>query len=178
MGDSEESKGLPICVILNPKKGAMWFDELSGLCLSQWPGIDNSGKEIKNWGRVPTDRDCTRIEIALRNDTLFPCNPKGECIHISNSTEEAKTWIGRVMKYKSREILALIDQIIDANVLSSMKSWELDRSKKDVRTIVLTAINERLRSPYVAGVTNIASTPAMILDKDTGKMVEDRVTVG
>jgi len=171
----EEFK-LPICVMLNPKKGAMWYDDLSGLRLSQWDGTESDGTEIKNWGHVPKNKDCSRIEIALRSNILFPCSPKGECKHIIQ-LDQSEDWLEATMKLNTRELISTIDQIIDVNILSRMQAWENDRPRRDIRPIVLSTINNRLKSPYVSGVTSINSIPNMILDKKTGKMVEDKVRI-
>ena len=148
-GEWEE---LPKWVILNPRAAAMFNDsELSGLYLTQWEGTDSAGNEIKNWGHVPKDNDCSRIKVALNANILFPSNPKGECRHIPPPIVR-KGSMDELMSMHMRELIQVVDQITDAKLLTDMREWEMDRPQKERRVQLLQAISGRLNSYHPDGL--------------------------
>jgi hypothetical protein len=173
--EEEQPDDLPAFVIINPSKGGMFMDPLSGLYLTQWP-VEVDGVMKSNYGHVPKGKDTSRIKYALQANLLFPCNPKGECKHITKY-EVVPNKLEGLMKSTVREIVATVEQLTDAITLKTMETWEMDKAPNKRRVTVLRAISNRLKSEYVQGIIGIDSRAAMIMDKETGKMVPDTITV-
>ena len=165
---------LPAFVVLNPLKDAMFNDEdKSGMYLAQWDGTDRLGNDIRNYGPVPKQKDCSRIKMALDVGLLFQCNPKGQCRHLPEPLIAENT-IEDLMVRNSRELTALLPHINDARLLSEMKEYEEGKPKKEIRRPFLRDLH--VRQNEVNGLSAIKSAQAMIADKD-GKMVPDSINV-
>jgi hypothetical protein len=165
--------GLPLYVRLNPEHGAMWFDDISGLSVSQFNSTFE-GKMIKEWARVPVKRDCSRIKDAIRRGILVPCDPSGQSRRLRNRRLLEYDSVEILMKRSQRELVAIINNINDADLLSKMLDYESKQQKKR-RIALLTIIHERMKSRDVVGVTTVKATSNLLYDKKSGRLVNDVV---
>lgn len=174
---TQPEEKLPQYIVLNPAKAGMFYDpELSGVYLNQFGGVDADGNELKAWCRVPTDTDCTRIKEALRQNLVFPCNPRGESKYVKVVESKSKN-MDEFMAKNTRELIVIVDQTQDVNMLQKMVDWEVARPQKERRTILIQSIRARIASPDVVGVTGIATERATIIDKETNKEVPDDIAI-
>jgi hypothetical protein len=175
--DDVTEDGLPLYVRLNPKHGAMWMDDISGLYVAEEGTTDRDGRPVKEYARVPIKADCSRIRKALQMGILVPCDPSGRSKKIRESFIVKADTIEKLMKMKQNTLIPIIDQVRDADFLSKMKQWEDARKDKDRRLAVLQAIASRLKSRDVIGITQVESTPSMVYDNKSGRMVKDVIKV-
>lgn len=164
--------GLPLYVRLNPEYGAMWFDDISGLSVSQFNSTFE-GKQIKEWARVPVKRDCSRIRNAIRRGILVPCDPSGQSRRLRSRRLLEYDSVEILMKRSQRELVAIINNITDADLLSKMRDYESKQKKR--RIAILTTINDRMKSRDVVGVTTVKETSNLLYDKKSGRLVNDVV---
>jgi hypothetical protein len=164
---------LPLCVMLNPLKSAMWVDlERSGLYLAQSKGAtDNSGNPVKNWAQVPKTKDCSLIKRALKFGVLIPCKPGG--ISKLEPDPEFKGKIVDLMSKSTRELLVLIEQVRDTDLLVAMKTFEESRPKKERRPALLAAIARKYK--FYGMMTPVKKSFNYISEKD-GK-VKDTIKI-
>ena len=174
--DVNKANKLPLNVILNPRKAAMFDDrEKSGLFLSQFGGTDYAGNAIRHYGTVPRNRDCSRIDLALQHGILFPCDPSGDCKNIK-PVDKSKSDVKNIMaENNTRELIAIVSQVIDLNTLTQMRDYEESKPKREQRVQVLQAISDRIKSGNISGMSKVKSNTNMILDKNTGKLIPDIV---
>ena len=164
--------GLPLYVRLNPEHGAMWFDDISGLSVSQFNSTFE-GKLIKEWARVPVKRDCSRIKDAIRRGILVPCDPSGVSRRLRKRRLLEYDSVEILMKRSQRELVAIINNINDADLLSKMIDYESKQKKR--RVALITTIHDRMKSRDVVGVTTVKATSNLLYDKKSGRLVNDIV---